>query len=82
MQTTPPLGEYVLRMVLPQMPFHETSTHAGMCECRKLEGPETQLAEPMNTGSFPVLRYNMENARPQLAELRNSSMRKVRSSFR
>jgi hypothetical protein len=61
--------EYVLCRVLPQMPFHETSACAGICECRKLEGPENQLVEPMNTGSFPVLRYNMENARPQLAEL-------------
>ena len=61
--------EYVLRRVPRQMPFHETSTRAGICECRKLKGPENQLVEPMNTRSFPVLRYNMENARPQLAEL-------------
>lgn len=51
------------------MPFHETSTRAGIYEYRKLEGPENQLVEPMNTGSFPVLRYNMDNTRPQLAEL-------------
>jgi hypothetical protein len=59
--------EYVRRRrVLPQMPFHETSTCAGISECRKLEVPENQLVEVMHTGSFPVLRYNMENARSQL----------------
>ena len=45
------------------------STCAGIIGCMKLEVPENQLAEAMNTESFPVSGDNMENARPQLAEL-------------